>query len=112
MRQKQWTPIQTQKNAVESKTDTFSIPETVDSINALSDGFDTIRRVYSDIQDGGTFDFSLLDSKNFRETFSGLGDEYSAFIEKVASSTTLTGARMHSTALSADGLNQKGCCKT
>lgn len=64
----------------------FSKSAMIDTINALSDGFDTISRVYSSVKDDGTFDFSLLDSKNFKETFSGLGDEYSAFIEKVASS--------------------------
>ena len=64
----------------------FSKSAMIDSVNALSDGFDTIRRVYSDIQDGGTFDFSLLDSKNFKETFSGLDMEYNAFIGKIASS--------------------------
>ncbi len=58
----------------------------IDSVNALSDGFDAIHRVYSDIQDDGTFDFSLLDSKNFKETFSDLDTEYNAFIGKIASS--------------------------
>ncbi len=64
----------------------FSKSAMIDSVNALSDGFDAIHRVYSDIQDDGTFDFSLLDSKNFKETFSDLDTEYNAFIGKIASS--------------------------
>ncbi|MCH5257270.1 MAG: hypothetical protein J1D87_08235 [Lachnospiraceae bacterium] len=59
----------------------------IDSINSLSDGFDLINKIYSDIEDKGAFDFSNLDSKKFDEYFGKLGIEYDDFIDKVSEST-------------------------
>ena len=58
----------------------------IDEINALSDGFDILDKIYADIKDGDVFDFTNLDSSKFTEAFSGLEDEYTAFIEKVSAS--------------------------
>ena len=58
----------------------------IDLINSMSDGFDILDKIYADVIDGGSFDFTNLDSKKFTEAFSGLEDEYTAFIETVSGS--------------------------
>lgn len=58
----------------------------IDLINSMSDGFDVLDKIYADVVDGGSFDFTNLDSKKFEDAFSGLKDEYIAFIEAVSGS--------------------------
>ena len=60
----------------------------IDLINSMSDGFDSLDKVYADVLNGGSFDFTNLDTKKFSEAFSGLEDEYTKFIETVSSSPT------------------------
>lgn len=63
----------------------------IDTINAMSDGFDILDKIYVDVKDGNTkkgkpFDFTNLDTKKFEESFKGLEKEYTNFIETVSSS--------------------------
>lgn len=74
--------IASQKKISKDKTKS----EMIDTINCMSDGFDILDKIYADVKDGDVFDFTNLDSKKFKEAFSGLEDEYTAFIEKVSSS--------------------------
>ena len=77
--------IEEAKNAIPNETP-ISKSGMIDEINALSDGFDILDKIYADIKDGDVFDFTNLDSSKFTEAFSGLEDEYTAFIEKVSAS--------------------------
>ena len=72
--------------AAQSMSKAFSKSAMIDSINALSDGFDIIDKIYSDVKDKDVFDFTNLDSKKFQEAFGDLGVEYENFIEKVSES--------------------------
>lgn len=58
----------------------------ISTINEMSDGFDVLDEIYADIKDGGTFDFTKLDTKKFEEAFKGLETEYEDFIETVSKS--------------------------
>lgn len=60
--------------------------EMISTINEMSDGFDVLDEIYADIKDGGTFDFTKLDTKKFEEAFKGLKTEYEDFIETVSKS--------------------------
>ncbi len=60
----------------------------IDLINSMSDGFSILDKIYADVVNGGTFDFANLDSKNFKEQFKGLEDEYTEFIETISKSPT------------------------
>lgn len=60
----------------------------IDLINSMSDGFEILDKIYADVVDKGSFDFTNLDSKKFSEQFEGLEDEYTNFIETVSSSPT------------------------
>lgn len=69
----------------------FALP-TVDAaiqgINSMSDGFEALDKVYADIKDKGTFDFSNLADKKFQDAFSSLGADYTNFIEIISKSPT------------------------
>lgn len=69
-------------------TDTIgkSKSEMIGLINSMSDGFDVLDKIMIDVKNGDVFDFTNLNTKKFEEAFSGLGDEYTSFIEKVSSS--------------------------
>lgn len=84
------TALEAVKN---SQNDTTNVLENaklkmIDLINSMSDGFDVLDDIYADVLDGGSFDFTKLDSKKFEEQFKGLEDEYVSFIEKVSDSPT------------------------
>lgn len=71
-----------EENAVKTKRDM------IDTINSMSDGFDVLDKIYADVYDGGSFDFTNLDTKKFSEAFSGLESEYSDFIDIVSTNPT------------------------
>lgn len=60
--------------------------DAIDKLSEMSDGFSVLDKIYADVKDGGTFDFSNLTKKNFTEAFKGLGDDYEEFIEAVSAS--------------------------
>ena len=65
----------------------FSKSEMISKINGLSEGFESLDKIMNSIKDKDKpFDFALLDDKKFTETFSGLGEAYTNFIEKVSNS--------------------------
>lgn len=64
----------------------FNKQEMISAINDLSEGFEELDKIYSSISDKKPFDFKLLDDDKFKETFSGLGDAYTYFIETVSNS--------------------------
>lgn len=59
--------------------------EMINTINSMSDGFDVLDKIYTDVYDGGSFDFTNLDTSKFSEAFKGLETEYEDFIETVSS---------------------------
>ena len=64
----------------------FSKQEMISKINELSEGFESLDKIMASIkEEDKPFDYSLLDDKNFTETFSGL-DSYSDFIETISNS--------------------------
>ena len=65
----------------------FSKEEMISQINGLSEGFEELDKIMKSVKDTKSpFDYALLDDKNFKEKFSGLGKAYTDFVEKVASS--------------------------
>lgn len=59
------------------------------SVESLSSGLDQLDKIYADISDKGSFDWSsILNNEAFTNAFSGLGDAYTDFIETVANSPT------------------------
>lgn len=57
----------------------------ISDLNDMSEGFESLDKIYSSIKDKDPFDFALLDDKEFKETFSVLGGVYSDFIETITS---------------------------
>lgn len=64
----------------------FTKTEMISAINGLSEGFESLDKIMSSIKGKNPFDYSLLDDKNFKETFSGLGNAYTDFIEQISNS--------------------------
>lgn len=64
----------------------FTKTEMIAAINGLSEGFESLDKIMSSIKSKNPFDYSLLDDKNFKETFSGLGESYENFVEKISKS--------------------------
>lgn len=76
----------------EIEEEASKIPSTktqmIDTINSMADGFDVLDDIYADVLDGGTFDFTKLDTSKFSEAFSEITPEYEKFIETVSASPT------------------------
>ena len=70
----------------EATTGGASKSEQIASINKLSEGFEELDKIMKSVKDKNPFDYSLLDDKKFKDTFSGLGKDYEAFVEKISSS--------------------------
>lgn len=64
----------------------FSKDEMIAAINEMSSGFESLNKIMDSISGKKAFDFSLLDDKGFKETFSGFEDTYTDFVEKISSS--------------------------
>lgn len=60
----------------------------IEKINGTSDAFNILDEIYTDIIDGGTFDFTKLNKSKFKEAFAGLESEYEDFIETVSMNPT------------------------
>ena len=75
------------ENPVTPKVE-FSKTQMIDTINSMADGFDVLDDIYADVLDGGTFDFTKLDTSKFSEAFSEITPEYEKFIETVSASPT------------------------
>lgn len=72
-------------SALQETNKGFSKSEMVSQLNNMSEGFEELGKIYESIADSDPFDFKLLDNDNFKETFSGLGEVYTDFVEQVAS---------------------------
>lgn len=75
-----------------SRSATRSASDFVEAFGNMGKGMQSLAKIYSDVKDGGTFDFAQLLSDDFRSAFSGLGDEYNEFIDTIASSSGDIGA--------------------
>lgn len=65
----------------------FSKSEMISAINGLSEGFEELDKFKKGVEDPkNLFDFSLFDDKKFKDNFSGLGEVYENFVEKLSSS--------------------------
>lgn len=64
----------------------LSKEDLISNINSLSTGFESLDKIMNSMKDKNPFNYALLDDKNFKETFSGLGEEYTKFIETISSS--------------------------
>lgn len=64
----------------------FTKEEMISAINDMSEGFEELDKIFESISDKDPFDFKLLDDDAFKETFSGLGQAYTDFIETITSS--------------------------
>lgn len=57
----------------------------IENIDSLSEGFEELDKIMESMKDKNPFDYSLLDDKKFKEAFSGCGEAYTDFIEKISS---------------------------
>lgn len=57
----------------------------IENIDSLSEGFEELDKIMESIKDKDPFDYSLLDDRKFKEAFSGCGEAYTDFIEKISS---------------------------
>lgn len=64
----------------------LSKEEVISSVNSLSEGFESLDKIMSSMKGKNPFDFALLDDKKFKDSFSGLGEAYTNFIETVSDS--------------------------
>ena len=67
-------------------TKPFSKSEMISKIKGLSEGFESLDKIMESQKDKNPFDYSLLDDKNFTETFKGYTKEYSAFYDAITES--------------------------
>lgn len=74
------------KDMPETSAVSYSKEKMLAEINAMSAGFESLDKIYRSIGDKNPFDYSLLDDKDFKDTFSGLGNTYTNFIDKLSSS--------------------------
>ena len=59
----------------------------IESISGMSAGFESLDKIMKSIKDdGNAFDYTLLNEKDFKDTFGNLGHEYEDFIEIVSDS--------------------------
>ncbi|WP_143322689.1 hypothetical protein [Clostridium sp. HBUAS56010] len=65
---------------------TQSKQDVIANINSLSEGFESLDKIMSSMKGKNPFDYALLDDKKFKDTFSGLDDVYTDFVEKISSS--------------------------
>lgn len=72
--------------SIEKAFEPISKQDLITNINSLSEGFESLDKIMNSIKDKNPFDYALLDDKNFKETFSGLGKDYTDFIETISSS--------------------------
>jgi len=69
------------ENPISSTTDILS------QVESLSKGLDQLDKIYADVYDKGDFDWSsILNSDEFKQTFSELGQVYEDFIETISNS--------------------------
>ena len=64
----------------------FTKSEMISQINSLSEGFEELDKIMNSMKGKNPFDFSILDDSKFKDTFSGLGEEYENFVEKISNS--------------------------
>lgn len=57
----------------------------IENIDSLSEGFEELDKIMASMKDENPFDYSLLDDDKFKEAFSGCGEAYTDFIEKISS---------------------------
>lgn len=55
----------------------------INNFNNLSEGFESLDKIWESIKDDDPFDFKLLDDENFKNTFKDCGTVYADFIEQV-----------------------------
>ena len=64
----------------------FNKQEMISAINEMSSGFEELDKIFASISDKDPFDFKLLDDQAFKDTFGGLNEDYTNFIETITSS--------------------------
>lgn len=70
---------------VNDTTDSLQgLRKTISDLDSISSGLDVLSKIYADVADGGSFDFSSLIDTSFVEKFGELGTVYDGFIETVA----------------------------
>lgn len=66
-----------------------SFTDTLSQVQSLSKGLDQLDKIYADVKDKEDFDWaSVLNNDDFKEAFSGLGEDYENFIKVITSSPT------------------------
>ena len=75
------------KGATDATVKVKTFAEAVSNVQTLTDGLEKLDKIYADIYDKGDFDWgSVLNNKEFAETFGNLGDDYTNFIKTITSS--------------------------
>ncbi|WP_143321623.1 phage tail tape measure protein [Clostridium sp. HBUAS56010] len=64
----------------------LSKQDVIANITSLSEGFESLDKIMSSMKGKNPFDYALLDDKKFKDTFGGLDEAYTDFVEKISSS--------------------------
>ncbi|MBS5510373.1 MAG: phage tail tape measure protein [Clostridium sp.] len=63
----------------------FTKSEMIEKINGMSEGFEELDKIMASVvAKDKAFDFSLLDDKKFKDTFSGFTEEYNNFFDTIS----------------------------
>ena len=69
----------------ECVSNTFT--DTISQVQSLTEGLDKLDKIYADVLDKESFDWSsILNNEGFKETFGGLGAAYDDFIKTISNS--------------------------
>lgn len=60
--------------------------EMISALNELSSGFESLDKIMESQNDDSAFDYGLLADKDFVDTFGGLGEAYTDFVETISDS--------------------------
>lgn len=82
------TPISTEGLIQPFEDVTTDLTSQIKNLQSLSDGFEIIDKIYADVKDKGSFDYTNLADDKFIETFQKYETEYNNFIKTVSSSPT------------------------
>lgn len=75
-----------EKDKSEENTIEFDIKANLESLESMKDGFDQLKAVYNDVQDGEGFDFGKLIDEDFVNTFGDYKEAYNGLLEAITKS--------------------------
>lgn len=76
------------EKANEVEEDTTSFSDSIKTVTEKAGQLDKLAKIFEDVKDSGTFDFTSLGDSDFIETFGKYTDEYQKFVDTITNSPT------------------------